>query len=68
VRPIDALFFTSILNGLAAPFRLVVITLAARNKKLMGTRPSGQCSAVGWIVTIAMFVALAGLALASLGS
>src|SRR6185503_8334287 len=33
IKPIDALFFTSILNGIAAPFLLVVIMLAARNRK-----------------------------------
>jgi NRAMP (natural resistance-associated macrophage protein)-like metal ion transporter len=69
VRPIDALFFTSILNGVAAPFLLVVIMLAARNKKVMGTQTIGPIlTALGWIVTIAMFLALAGLALTSLGS
>jgi Mn2+/Fe2+ NRAMP family transporter len=69
VRPIDALFFTSIVNGVAAPFLLVVIMLAARNKKVMGTQTIGPVlTALGWIVTIAMFLALAGLALTSLGS
>jgi NRAMP (natural resistance-associated macrophage protein)-like metal ion transporter len=69
VKPIDALFFTSIVNGIAAPFLLVVIMLAARNKKVMGTQTIGPVlTALGWIVTIAMFLALAGLALTSLGS
>jgi NRAMP (natural resistance-associated macrophage protein)-like metal ion transporter len=69
VKPIDALFFTSIVNGVAAPFLLVVIMLAARNKKVMGTQTIGPVlTALGWIVTIAMFLALAGLALTSLGS
>lgn len=69
VKPIDALFLTSILNGVAAPFLLVVIMLAARNKKVMGKQTIGPVlTALGWIVTIAMFVALIGLALTSLGS
>ncbi len=69
VKPIDALFFTSILNGIAAPFLLVVIMLAARNKKVMGKQTIGPVlTALGWIVTIAMFAALIGLALTSLGS
>lgn len=69
IKPIDALFFTSILNGIAAPFLLVVIMLAARNRKVMGRQTIGPVlTALGWIVTIAMFAALAGLALTSLGS
>ena len=66
VKAIDALFFTSILNGVAAPFLLVIIMLAARNTKVMGTQTIGPVlTALGWIVTIAMFVALLGLALTS---
>jgi NRAMP (natural resistance-associated macrophage protein)-like metal ion transporter len=69
VKPIDALFFTSILNGVAAPFLLVVIMLAARNKKVMGNQTIGpMLTALGWIVTVAMFAALVGLALTSLRS
>ena len=69
IKPIDALFFTSVLNGIAAPPLLVVIMLAARNKRVMGDQTIGPVlTALGWIVTIAMFTALAGLALTSLGS
>jgi len=69
VRPIDALFFTSVLNGVAAPFLLVVIMLAARNKKVMGRQTVGPVlTALGWITTLAMFAALIGLALTSFGS
>jgi NRAMP (natural resistance-associated macrophage protein)-like metal ion transporter len=69
VKPIDALFFTSILNGIAAPFLLVVIMLAARNKKVMGRQTIGPVlTALGWIVTIAMFAALVGLAISSFAS
>ncbi len=69
VKPIDALFFTSVLNGVAAPFLLVVIMLAARNKKVMGPQTIGPVlTSLGWIVTIAMFAALIGLALTSFAS
>ena len=69
VKPIDALFFTSIVNGVAAPFLLVVIMLAARNKNVMGGQTIGPVlTALGWIVTIAMFAALLGLAITSFGS
>jgi NRAMP (natural resistance-associated macrophage protein)-like metal ion transporter len=67
VKPIDALFFTSVLNGIAAPPLLVVIMLAARNRKVMGRQTIGPVlTALGWIVTVAMFAALAGLAITSL--
>jgi NRAMP (natural resistance-associated macrophage protein)-like metal ion transporter len=69
IKPIDALFFTSILNGIAAPFLLVVIMLAARNGKVMGRQTIGPLlTALGWIVTIAMFAALLGLAITSFSS
>jgi len=69
VKPIDALFFTSVLNGVAAPFLLVVIMLAARSKKVMGKQTIGPVlTSLGWMVTIAMFAALIGLALTSIGS
>ena len=69
IKPIDALFFTSIVNGIAAPFLLVVIMLAARNTKVMGQQTIGPVlTALGWIVTVAMFVALVGLAITSFGS
>ena len=67
VKPIDALFFASVLNGIAAPPLLVVIMLAARNKKVMGGQTIGPVlTTLGWMVTVAMFGALAGLALTSL--
>ena len=69
IKPIDALFFTSVLNGIAAPPLLVVIMLAARNKKVMGRQTIGPVLTVlGWTVTVAMFAALLGLALTSFGS
>ena len=68
VKPIDALFFTSVLNGIVAPPLLVVIMLAARNKKVMGRQTIGPVlTSLGWIVTLAMFAALVGLTLTSLG-
>ena len=67
VKPIDALFFTSVLNGIAAPPLLVVIMLAARNRKVMGRQTIGPVlTALGWFVTVAMFAALGGLAITSL--
>src|SRR5439155_22886597 len=69
VKPIDALFFTSVLNGVAAPFLLVVIMLVARNTKVMGQQTIGPVLTVlGWTVTIAIFVARLGLAMTSFGA
>jgi NRAMP (natural resistance-associated macrophage protein)-like metal ion transporter len=66
VKPIDALFFTGVLNGIAAPPLLVVIMLAARNRKVMHDQTIGPVlSTLGWLVTVAMFVALALLAITS---
>jgi Mn2+/Fe2+ NRAMP family transporter len=46
-----------------------VIMLAAHNKKVMGNQTIGPLlTALGWIVTVAMFAALVGLALTSLRS
>ena len=41
IKPIDALFYAAVLNGVAAPPLLVVIMLAARNKKVMGRETIG---------------------------
>jgi NRAMP (natural resistance-associated macrophage protein)-like metal ion transporter len=69
VKPIDALFFTGLLNGIAAPFLLVLIMLAACNRKVMGRQTIGPVlTGLGWFVTVAMFAALVLLALTSLGS
>ena len=62
VKPIDALFWSSVLNGVAAPPLLVLIMLAARNPRVMGHQTIGPVlTALGWATTIAMFAALLGL-------
>ena len=63
IDPIDALFYTAVLNGIVAPPLLVLVMLVARDRAVMGERPIGHVlAALGWLATIAMFVALAGLA------
>jgi NRAMP (natural resistance-associated macrophage protein)-like metal ion transporter len=63
IDPIDALFYTAVINGIVAPPLLVVIMLAARDKKVMAGRPIGRLLTVlGWTATMAMFLALAALA------
>jgi len=63
INPIDALFYTAVLNGIIAPPLLVLVMLAARNPKVMGDQTIGPALAVlGWAATVGMFLALAGLA------
>jgi NRAMP (natural resistance-associated macrophage protein)-like metal ion transporter len=66
VKAIDALFFTSVLNGIAAPPLLVLIMLAARSRRVMGDRAIGPAlTGMGWLATAAMFLALGALAYTS---
>jgi Mn2+/Fe2+ NRAMP family transporter len=59
VDPIDALFWTAVINGVVAPPLLVLVMLAARDPKVMGRQRIGSGLAVlGWIATGGMFVAL----------
>lgn len=56
ISPVNALYWTAVINGLLAPFLLVGILIVARDKKLMQGQPSSH---LGWAVvcvaTIAMF-------------
>jgi NRAMP (natural resistance-associated macrophage protein)-like metal ion transporter len=58
VKPVKALYWTAVINGLLAPFLLVAILIVAADKKLMQNQPSSR---LGWIVvavtTVAMFAA-----------
>jgi NRAMP (natural resistance-associated macrophage protein)-like metal ion transporter len=62
IKPIDALFWTAVINGLLAPFLLVGILMVACDRKIMQDQPS---SWLGRIVvgfaTLGMFAAAAGL-------
>ncbi|HEY8758216.1 MAG TPA: divalent metal cation transporter [Candidatus Limnocylindria bacterium] len=62
INPIDALFYTAVINGIVAPPLLVVVMRAARNPKVMGKQTIGPVlTTLGWLATIGMFLALAGL-------
>jgi len=62
INPIDALFWTAVINGFLAPPLLVVIMLVANNKKVMGKRVNGKGSSIlGWITTAVMFAAAIAL-------
>jgi|SRR5579859_2608147 len=64
INPIDALFWTAVINGLLAPPLLVVIMLIANNKKILGDRVNGRwMNILGWLTTAVMAAAAIGLLL-----
>lgn len=64
VAPMDALFWTAVINGFLAPPLLLVIMLIANNKQVMGGRVNGLgMNVLGWTTVVVMFAAAAGLVL-----
>lgn len=62
IDPIQALYYTAVLNGIVAPPLLLMIMVIANDHKIMGTRTNGRLSnALGWLTTIAMTLAAAAL-------
>lgn len=62
INPIDALFWTAVLNGFLAPPLLVLVMLVANNRTVMGSRTNGRVlNFAGWFTTAAMFAAALGL-------
>ena len=47
INPVKTLYWTAVINGLLAPFRLVAILIVAADKKLMQGQPSSR---LGWIL------------------
>ena len=67
VNPITALFITAVINGILAPPLLVLITLVAQNRTVMGEHVSGLLSrTVCWVAAGVMTLAVIGLAVTSL--
>jgi NRAMP (natural resistance-associated macrophage protein)-like metal ion transporter len=67
INPIDALFFTAVINGFVAPPLLVLIMLVANNRKIMGKRTNGRLANVlGWAAAAIMFGAAAVLVITTL--
>jgi len=65
--PIKMLFYSAILNGVAAPPLLVVIMLVANNRRVMGEwTNSRSLNVLGWLATILMTVAAATFAVGQL--
>lgn len=68
ISPFNLLYYTAILNGICAPFLLVLILLIANNKKIMGNRVNSLVSNIGGsIITVVMTAAGIALILSMLG-
>lgn len=62
INPMKALFWTAVINGFVAPPVLVVIMLAANNRKVMGNKANSRTmNVMGWATTLAMFAAAIAL-------
>jgi NRAMP (natural resistance-associated macrophage protein)-like metal ion transporter len=62
INPIQALYYSAVLNGLIAPPLLIMIMLVANNQKIMQDKTNGPISnALGWLTTLAMGVGAAAL-------
>ena len=58
INPINALFYTAVINGLLAPPLLVLIMLASNNKRIMGDRINNRwTNCAGWTITVIMTAA-----------
>jgi NRAMP (natural resistance-associated macrophage protein)-like metal ion transporter len=55
INPIDALFWTAVLNGFLAPPLLVLIMLIANDRAVMGKRANGRlANLLGWATALVM--------------
>ena len=64
INPIDALFWTAVLNGFLAPPLLVPVMLVANDRRVMGASTNGRgLNVLGWGTTVVMFAAALGLVL-----
>ena len=62
IPPFKMLYYTAALNGLIAPLLMVMILLIGNNKKVMGSNTNSRVSnALGWVITLIMFLAGAAL-------
>jgi Mn2+/Fe2+ NRAMP family transporter len=58
INPIDALFYTAVINGLLAPPLLVLIMLVSNDRKIMGERTNNRwTNLAGWTATVVMSAA-----------
>ena len=58
IKPFKMLYYTAIINGIAAPPLMVLVMLTANNKKIMGKYSNAAFSNImGWIITVIMVIA-----------
>lgn len=62
INPMQALYYSAVVNGVIAPPLLILILLIANNKKIMGNRVNGRTSNILGISTI-LVMSIAALAL-----
>ncbi len=64
INPISALFWAAVINGFVAPPLLVIIMLAANQKKIMGKWVNGiVTNIIGWATAVVMAAAAIALVL-----
>ena len=62
INPIDALFWTAVINGVLAPPLLVLIMVLSNDQKIMGKESNGRfTNVVGWAAAVIMFAAAFGM-------
>lgn len=68
IKPFTMLYYTAILNGIAAPPLMILIMLTANNKKIMGRNTNSLLSnSIGWAITAVMTIAGVALLLSFIG-
>lgn len=62
INPIKALYYTAVINGLAAPILIVLILFIANNKRILGPRTNGWFSnTLGGLIVLLMSTAAIAL-------
>lgn len=57
LKPIKALIYAAVLNGIIAPIIIIQIVLISRNEKIMGKwKNSRLVSSIGWLLTAVMTI------------
>ncbi len=64
INPIQALYYTAVLNGVVAPPLLLMIMLIGNNRRIMKDKVNSRISnTLGWITTVSMAIAAVALLL-----
>jgi Mn2+/Fe2+ NRAMP family transporter len=59
INPIDALFWTAVINGVLTPPLLILLMLISNNPKVMGARTNGRgLNVIGWATAALMSIAV----------